>query len=163
MKARHSILLRPKWGNAARNKTTFDDQYEKEQRRLEARRMRRQKLESGCLGRINRQAEALERQKQDSARLFEEHLQRVQMRKNQDDIAEQAKNLEIEELREKTLKAEEERQNARKALSAQILQRNLELVDTKERETRLRKEQEQEADRANFKNHFNGRFGTSLI
>ena len=163
MKSRNSILLRPKFGNALRNKTTFDDEYEKEQMRLEARRRRRQNLEQGCLGRINRQEEALERHKEDSARLFEQHLQRVQMKKNQDDIANQAKEAEINELQEKLAKEEQGRADARKALSSRILKQNLELVESKEKMDRLKKEEEQEADKVSMQNHFNGRFGTSLI
>jgi hypothetical protein len=63
MKARNSILLRPKFGNQSRNATTFDAAYEKEERRLEARRRRRQDLEQSCLGRLLRQPDAMEDQK----------------------------------------------------------------------------------------------------
>lgn len=163
MKSRNSILLRPKFGNALRNKTTFDDEYEKEQRRLAARRRRRQNLEEGCLGRINRKEEALEEQRKESARIFEQHLQRVQMKKKQEDLADQAKEAEIKELQEKLEREAQDRSDARKALSTQILKQNLELAESKEKMDQRRKEKEKEAEKVTMQNHFNRRFGTSLM
>ena len=61
MRKKNSILLRPKPRHPSRrNETTFEKEYEKEQKKLAARRARRNRLEQSCLGRLNRDPDALE-------------------------------------------------------------------------------------------------------
>lgn len=61
MRRKNSILLRPKpRQQSRRNETTFEKEYEKEQQKLTARRQRRARLEQSCLGRLNRDPNALE-------------------------------------------------------------------------------------------------------
>ena len=64
---------------------------------------------------------------------------------------------------EQKLKEEEMREDARKNFMANTLKHNKQMVELKLREAKEQRITEHAADRAGFENHFNLRFGTSLV
>jgi hypothetical protein len=90
-------------------------------------------------------------------------MERVQMQKAQQDIADRAKDEEIEQVREQKLKEEEMREDARKNFMANTLKHNKQVVELKLREAKEQRITDHASDRAGFENHFNLRFGTSLV
>eukprot|EP00944_MAST-04C_sp_MAST-4C-sp1_P006770 g6770.t1 len=163
MNRKNSILRRPKPRQPSRrNETTFEKEFQKEQQKLEARRQRRLKLEQSCLGRLNRDPNALEDARQESVRIFEQHMARVQRDQAELQKQDNAKDLEIQQVLRDRYEAEQAKIENRRQESNAVLKLNQHLAESKTQKEKLQRQEEQTADMANFNNHFNLRFGTSL-
>ena len=73
-----------------------------------------------------------------------------------------AKDLEIQQVLRDRYEAEQAKIENRRQESNAVLKLNQHLAESKTQKEKLLRQEEQTADMANFNNHFNLRFGTSL-
>ena len=73
-----------------------------------------------------------------------------------------AKNLEIQQVLRDRYEAEQAKIENKRQESNAVLRLNKHLAESKTQKKKLQRQEEHTADMANFNNHFNLRFGTSL-
>ena len=101
--------------------------------------------------------------RQDSVRVFEEHMARVKRNQVEQERKNSAKELEIQQVLQDRYNAEQAKIESKRQESNAILKLNKHLAEFRTENEKIKKEIEYAADKANFENHFNLRFGTSLI
>ncbi len=101
--------------------------------------------------------------RQESAKVFEEHMARVKRNEIEMERKNNAKEEEIQQVLQDRYNAAQAKIENKRQESNAILKLNKELAEIRTKNEKQQRQDEHAADKANFDNHFNLRFGTSLI
>ena len=155
-------MLRPKRSESRRNVTSMDSQYEKEQRRLEARRAAYAARNAGILGRIQRDPEQIARERVAAAEEMAAHMARAKEAAEQLSQKELSETFMESERITREVESDDERAKQRKEWSHKMMMQNRELCEYRYAQRQQLAAAEKQVDKETLKNGFMNRFGTSL-
>ena len=162
MKKGGSILLRPKRSQSRRNETSMDTQYERDQRRLEARREAMRARNASILGRLQRDPGQKERERAVAAEEMRAHMERAKAAARERELAEMRETAKAAERIQKESEGDEARQRKRREWSHNMMMQNRELCEYRYNQRQKLAQDEKEEDRKRLANGFMNRFGSSL-
>ena len=140
----------------------MDAQYEKDQRRLEARREAAAARNASILGRLHKDPEQKERERAQAAEEMRQHMQRLE-RANMEkqETVKKETDATLEKLTEE-IDGDAAKERKRREWSQRMMKQNRELCEYRYNQRKLQEEQEKEVDRQRLAQGFMNRFGTSL-
>jgi hypothetical protein len=162
MKKGGSILLRPNRAPSRRNETSMDTQYERDQRRLEARRAAVQERNAGILGRLQKDPEQKERERAAAAEEMRAHMVRAKATAAERDMAEQRETAQAARRITKEAEGDDAKQRERREWSHSMMMQNRELCEYRYEQRQRMAQDEKDVEREQLAHGFMNRFGTSL-
>ena len=157
-----SILLRRKRQHNPHNDTSLDSQWDRDQRRLEARRAATAQRNAGILGRLHNDPKQKERERQVAADELQAYMTRVKEEATKRKELEAKVASEIAQRENDLIQKDSEKIETKRQCSAKMMEQNRKLCEFRYEQRLSQAAQEKSEDATLVDNHFMMRFGTSL-